>query len=69
MPKVRLDELEKACKRLGIKILESKKARYPRTWWIDAGYVAIEKKKKNDVLIEVSRELKKVRGKRIEEKR
>ncbi|MEM0056914.1 MAG: signal recognition particle subunit SRP19/SEC65 family protein [Candidatus Geothermarchaeota archaeon] len=65
IPNPRLEELKAAAERLNIKVLESKKARYPRVWWIkDVGYIVIEKgsEKKTAILKKLAKELKKIRS-------
>jgi len=61
----RLEELAFAAKRLGFKIVSSKKARYPPCWWLkDNGYVMIEKVEKNklDIIREIAKEIRRMRG-------
>ena len=62
VPKPTLEELEEACKRLGLKIITSERARYPRIWWLESGYVAVEKSSKRGLLQEISRELRRMRS-------
>ena len=62
--KVSTKEIAKAARRLGYKAEIEGNYRYPRTWWEEPGRVIIETKgkKKSKVLLEVAREIRKIRG-------
>jgi signal recognition particle subunit SRP19 len=64
VPRPRVDELAKACERLGREILETHEARYPRTWWRESGYIAVDNGDKRKLLAEVSKALREVRQSR-----
>lgn len=64
IPKPTLNELKNACTRLGFEIVNIKRARYPRVWWMDAGYVMIKRGDlgKREILRLIAKELRKIRG-------
>ncbi|PCN50570.1 signal recognition particle [Candidatus Geothermarchaeota archaeon ex4572_27] len=64
VPGPTLDELRRACERLGLEIVEAKEARYPRVWWLGGGYVAVRKggEGKRSLLRLVAREVRRLRG-------
>ena len=63
--KVTTKEIAKSARRLGYKAEVEGNYKYPRTWWEDPGRVIIDPKgkKKSKVLLEVAREIRKLRGK------
>ncbi|MFX1274154.1 MAG: signal recognition particle subunit SRP19/SEC65 family protein [Promethearchaeota archaeon] len=64
--KVSLDLIAKAARRLGYNTEIEKSYRYPRTWWDEPGRVLIDTKGKNKskVLLEIAKEMKKMRTKK-----
>ena len=62
--KVTTKEISAAAKRLGYQVELEGNYRYPRTWWENPGRVLINTKgkKKSKVLLEVAREIRKIRG-------
>ena len=63
VPRPKFEELERACRRLGLEVVEGRKSRYPRNWWLPSGYVAIKSELKKSELIKlVGRELRRLRG-------
>ena len=62
--KVTTKEVASAAKRLGYQIEIEGNYRYPKTWWEDPGRVLINTKgkRKSKVLLEVAREIRKIRG-------
>ncbi|MBN1801588.1 MAG: signal recognition particle subunit SRP19/SEC65 family protein [Candidatus Lokiarchaeota archaeon] len=63
--KINLELLAKAARRLGYTAEIEKNYQYPKTWWDDPGRVLIDTKgkKKSKVLIEVAKEIAKMRTK------
>ena len=59
--KVNLEEIANAAKKLGYDAEIERNYKYSRTWWDDPGRVLINAKgkKKNKVLIEVAKEIRK----------
>jgi len=59
-----LKELKEAAEKLGYKVLESKNANYPSCWWINAGYIAIEKtgEAKTKTIRKIAKEIRRKRG-------
>jgi signal recognition particle subunit SRP19 len=64
--KVSSEDIFKAAKRLGYNTQYEKGYKYPRTWWDDPGRVVINSKgkKKQKVIVEIAKEIKKVQSKR-----
>ncbi len=61
IPNVRIDELAKACEKLGLRY-EVEKKRYPRCWWEEGGRVRVEKKmKKTELMIRLAEKIKEMR--------
>jgi len=62
--KVTTKEIAKSARRLGYKAEVEGNYKYPRTWWEDPGRVIIDTKgkKKSKVLLEVAREIRKLRS-------
>ena len=62
--KVTTKEIAKSARRLGYKAEVEGNYKYPRTWWEDPGRVIIDTKgkKKSKVILEVAREIRKLRG-------
>ena len=62
--KVSHKEIGAAAKRLGYQIEIEGNYRYPKTWWENPGRVAINTKgkKKSKVILEVAKEIRKMRG-------
>ena len=62
--KVTTKEIAIAAKKLGYKAAVEGSFRYPRTWYNDPGRVVIDTKgkKKNKVILEVAKELRKMRS-------
>ncbi|MFX1399604.1 MAG: signal recognition particle subunit SRP19/SEC65 family protein [Promethearchaeota archaeon] len=62
--KVTTKEISAAAKQLGYQVEIEGNYRYPRTWWENPGRVLIDTKgkKKSKVLLEIAREIRKVRG-------
>jgi len=71
IPEPGLEELVEACREKGLKIRAVKEARYPRVWWKEAAYVAVEKEgRKTALLLDISKGLRRIRsmrGRRREE--
>ncbi len=64
VPSPKPEEIERALRAAGLKF-ESKKARYPRTWWQESKMFIIEfEGSKTELLKIVAAELKKLRGRR-----
>jgi len=63
--KATLKEIVQAAQILGYQAEVEGNLRYPRTWWDDPGRVIIETKgkKKSRVLLEVAKEIRKMRSK------
>lgn len=63
--KVTTTEIVKAARRLGYAAEKEGNYRYPKTWWEDPGRVVINTKgkKKSKVILEVAKEIRKMRGK------
>jgi len=63
--KVTTKEIVTAAKRLGYSAEVEGSFKYPKTWWDNPGRVVIDTKgkKKSKVLLEVAREIRKIRGK------
>ena len=63
--KVTTKEIALAAKRLGYKAEIEGSFKYPKTWWDNPGRVVIDTKgkKKSKILLEVAREIRKIRGK------
>lgn len=63
--KVTTKEIALAAKRLGYKSEIEGSFKYPKTWWDNPGRVVIDAKgkKKSKILLEVAREIRKIRGK------
>ncbi len=63
IPEPRLNELERACRKTGQRIVASKEARYPKNWWRKGGYVAVEKSRtKGELMEEISKNLRRIRA-------
>ena len=64
LDKVTTKEIAKSARRLGYKAEVEGNYKYPRTWWEDPGRVIIDTKgkKKSKVLLEVAREIRKLRS-------
>ncbi|MFX0178314.1 MAG: signal recognition particle subunit SRP19/SEC65 family protein [Candidatus Hodarchaeota archaeon] len=64
--KISSDDIFQAAKRLGYNVQYEKSYKYPKTWWDDSGRVVINTKgkKKQKVIIEIAKEIKKVQPKR-----
>ena len=64
--KVSVDLVAKAARRLGYTTEIEKSLRYPRTWWDEPGRILIDTKgkKKSKVLLEVAKEIQKMRAKK-----
>ena len=62
--KVTTKEIASAAKRLGYQVEIEGNYRYPRTWYENPGRVLINTKgkRKSKVLLEVAREIRKIRG-------
>jgi signal recognition particle subunit SRP19 len=62
--KVNPKEIAKAATKLGYKSQIEGGLKYPRTWWDDPGRVLVntQGKKKSKVLIEIAKEIKKMRA-------
>ena len=65
--KVTTNEILKAARRLGYKAEKETSYKYPRTWWDEPGRVLINTKgkQKSKVILEVAREIRKMRGSKI----
>ncbi len=63
--KITTKDIAKAARRLGYKAEIEGNYRYPRTWFEEPGRVLIDTKgkKKSKILLEVAREIRKLRGK------
>ena len=63
--KVNLEEIVKAAKNLGYNAEIERSYKYPRTWWEDPGRVILDAKgkKKNKILLEVAKEIRKIQSK------
>ena len=63
--KVTTKEIATAAKRLGYKAEIEGSFKYPKSWWDNPGRVVIDAKgkKKSKILLEVAREIRKIRGK------
>ncbi len=63
--KVTTKEIALAAKRLGYKAEIEGSFKYPKAWWDNPGRVVIDTKgkKKSKILLEVAREIRKIRGK------
>ena len=63
--KVTTKEIATAAKRLGYKATIEGSFKYPKSWWDNPGRVVIDGKgkKKSKILLEVAREIRKIRGK------
>ncbi|RLG60935.1 signal recognition particle protein Srp19 [Candidatus Geothermarchaeota archaeon] len=62
VPSPSLDELKRACKALNLDIIEIKRARYPRVWWIEGGYVMVKRTKKEETLRKLARVIRENRS-------
>ncbi|MFX1355839.1 MAG: signal recognition particle subunit SRP19/SEC65 family protein [Promethearchaeota archaeon] len=64
--KITADDIFKAANRLGYKTQYEKGYKYPKTWWDDSDRVVIDTKgkKKQKVILEIAKEIKKVQSKR-----
>ena len=64
--KVSLDLIAKAARRLGYSADIEQNYRYPKTWWEEPGRVLIDTKgkKKSKILLEVAKEMQKMRAKK-----
>ena len=62
--KVNIDDIAKAARRLGYRAEIEKNFKYPRTWFDEPGRVLINTKgkKKSKVLLEIAKELRKMRS-------
>ena len=62
--KVTHKEIAAAAKKLGYKVEIEGNYKYPRTWWENPGRVLINTKgkKKSKVILEVAKEIRKIRG-------
>jgi len=63
--KVSIELIAKAARRLGYKAEIEENYQYPRTWWDKPGRILIDTKgkKKSKVLLEVAKEIKRMRTK------
>ena len=63
--KVTTNDILSAAKRLNYQAEKEGTLKYPRTWWDDPGRVLINTKgkKKSKVLLELAREIRKIKGK------
>ncbi len=63
--KVSLEDIAKSAKNLGYNAQIERGYKYSRTWWDDAGRVLIDikGKKKNKVMLEVAKEIRKLHTK------
>ncbi|MFQ5710899.1 MAG: signal recognition particle subunit SRP19/SEC65 family protein [Candidatus Geothermarchaeales archaeon] len=67
VPEPGLEELVRATEEARLKTIAKKVVKFPRMWWKRAGYVAVEKKgRKRDIMMEISRNLRKNRSVRGE---
>ena len=61
-----LDEIRDIAIKMGYKVIDAKKARYPSSWWIESGYIVIEKTGVNDkkinILRKIAKEMRRRRG-------
>ncbi len=59
-----LEEIEKAARQAGYIVIKTNQARYPSSWWMKAGYIAIKKvdEPKTKVLKKIAKELRRMRG-------
>lgn len=60
-----LNELKEAAEKLGLEIIEIKKARYPACWWIESGYITVKKPlniNKSKLIDKISYEIRRGRG-------
>jgi len=64
--KINAEDIFKAANRLGYNVQYEKGYKYPKTWWDDSGRVVIDTKgkKKQKVILELAKEIKKVQPKR-----
>ncbi len=61
VPNVKIDELAKACKALGLKYAIEKK-KYPKSWWEEGGRVRVEKKmRKTELMILLAKKIQEMR--------
>lgn len=62
VPNVRLEELERACKELGLDCIAEKK-KYPKSWWEEGGRIVVEKKmKKSELMVKLAQKIQELRG-------
>ena len=63
--KVKIEEIAKAARRLGYRAEIEQTYKYPRSWWENPGRVVVNTKgkKKSKVLLEVAKEIRKMRTK------
>jgi len=61
-----LDELRDIAIKMGYKVIDIKKARYPSSWWVEGGYIVIDKTsaddKKINILRNIAKEMRRRRG-------
>ncbi len=59
-----LEELARAAQKAGYRVREKRRARYPSSWWIDSGYIVIEKPQDENKLSTIKRIAKEIRRER-----
>jgi len=60
-----LEELIEAANKLGLEVINSKKAKYPACWWMDAGYIMVKKPpntNKTKIIDSIGYEIRRRRG-------
>lgn len=60
-----LNELKDAAEKLGLEIIDIKKARYPACWWIESGYIIVKKPQdinKSKLIDKIGYEMRRSRG-------
>jgi len=60
-----IEELSKAASKMGYRVREVRRARYPSSWWIDSGYIVIDKprdEKKLTIIKKIAKEIRRQRG-------
>jgi len=64
--RVNVKDLHASARKLGYNTQLETNYKYPKTWWDDPGRILVDTKgkKKSNVLIEISKELKKIQSKK-----
>ncbi len=61
VPNVKLEELVKACKAIGLRCKVERK-KYPKSWWEEGGRIRVEKKmKKTELMILLAKKIQEMR--------